>query len=157
MHNWTTLLIWVTWGGVIQGYFSAAKSEWFERNKNELWELCLQAYLILNVVVTCMSCSCEMSGIFMSCLTWRRLSTSLRISVGRMPGSRSVGGSTMLCSSSSSCCSIFTFEHLIWYNFLAKCQYNCSMTVLWCPVHSSHIHTNPKTSLNQNTRHQTSR
>ena len=36
----------------------------------------------------------------------------------------------------------------IQYNFIAKCQYNCTRNVLWCHVHSSHIHTNRKTSLN---------
>ena len=25
-------------------------------------------------------------------------------------------------------------------NFIAKCQYNCTMNVLWCQIHSSHIH-----------------
>ena len=58
-----------------------------------------------NSVVTCISCSCERSGAFINCLTWRRLSTSLRISVGRMPGSRSEEGSSRLRSSSSSCSS----------------------------------------------------
>ena len=27
------------------------------------------------------------------------------------------------------------------YNFIARCQYNCTRDVLWCKVHSSHIHT----------------
>ena len=32
------------------------------------------------------------------------------------------------------------------YNFIAKCQYtDCTRNVLWCQVHSSHIHTNHKT------------
>ena len=34
------------------------------------------------------------------------------------------------------------------HNFIAKCQYNCTRNVLWCQVHSSHIHSNHKTSLN---------
>ena len=33
------------------------------------------------------------------------------------------------------------------YNFIAKCQYNCTRNVLWCQVHLSHIHANHKTSL----------
>ena len=37
------------------------------------------------------------------------------------------------------------------YNFIAKCQYNCTKNVFfWCQVHSSHIHSNNKTSLNYN-------
>ena len=35
------------------------------------------------------------------------------------------------------------------YNFIAKCQYNCTRNVLWCQVHSSHIHSNHET-LNYN-------
>ena len=33
----------------------------------------------------------------------------------------------------------------IQYNFIAKCQYNCTRNVLWCQVHSSHIHSNHTT------------
>ena len=34
----------------------------------------------------------------------------------------------------------------IQYNFIAKCQYtDCTWNVLWCQVHSSHIHSNHKT------------
>ena len=34
----------------------------------------------------------------------------------------------------------------IQYNFIAKCQYtDCTRNVLWCQVHSSHIHSNHKT------------
>ena len=44
----------------------------------------------------------------------------------------------------------------IQYNFIAKCQYSCTRNVLWCQVHSSHIHSNRKTSLNYNSK-QTSR
>jgi len=34
----------------------------------------------------------------------------------------------------------------IQYNFIAKCQYTgCTRNVLWCQVHSSHIHSNHKT------------
>ena len=39
---------------------------------------------------------------------------------------------------------------------MAKCQYNCSRNVLWGQVHSSHIHSNHKTSLHYNSK-QTSR
>ena len=35
------------------------------------------------------------------------------------------------------------------YNFICKCQYNCTRNMLWCQVHSSHIHSNHKT-LNYN-------
>ena len=36
------------------------------------------------------------------------------------------------------------------HNFIAKCQYtDCTRNVLWCQVHSSHIHSNHKT-LNYN-------
>ena len=42
----------------------------------------------------------------------------------------------------------------IQYNFIAKCQYtDCSRNVLWCQVHSSHIHSNHKyliTTANKN-------
>ena len=37
------------------------------------------------------------------------------------------------------------------YNYNAKCQCNCTRNVLWCQVHSSHIHAHHKTSLNYNT------
>ena len=34
----------------------------------------------------------------------------------------------------------------IQYNFIAKCHYtDCKRNVLWCQVHSSHIHSNHKT------------
>ena len=34
----------------------------------------------------------------------------------------------------------------IQYNFIAKCRYtDCTRNVLWCQVHSSHIHSNHKT------------
>ena len=39
----------------------------------------------------------------------------------------------------------------IQYNFIAKCQYNCTRNVLWCQVLSSHIHANHK-ALNYNNR-----
>ena len=42
---------------------------------------------------------------------------------------------------------------IIQYNFIAKCQYNCTRNVLWCQVHSSHIHSSHKTSLNYNSKH----
>ena len=37
------------------------------------------------------------------------------------------------------------------YNFIVNCQYgtDCTRNVLWCQVHSSHIHSNQKT-LNYN-------
>ena len=35
--------------------------------------------------------------------------------------------------------------------------YNCTRNVLWCHVHSSHIHTTHKTSLNYNSKYETSR
>ena len=38
----------------------------------------------------------------------------------------------------------------IQYNFIAKCQYNCTRNVLWCQVCSSHIHSNHNTSLKYN-------
>ena len=44
---------------------------------------------------------------------------------------------------------IFTAVKTIQYNFIAKCQYNGTRNVLWCQVHSSHIHSNHKT-LNYN-------
>ena len=47
-------------------------------------------------------------------------------------------------------------QDTVQYNFIAKCQYNCMRNVLWCQVHSSHIHSNRKTSLNYNSK-QTSR
>ena len=50
---------------------------------------------------------------------------------------------------------IYTHTHThntIQYNCITKCQHNCTRNVLWCQVHSSHIHTNPKTSLDYNTR-----
>ena len=38
----------------------------------------------------------------------------------------------------------------IQYNFIAKCHYtDCTRNVLWCQVHTSHIHSNHKT-LNYN-------
>ena len=40
------------------------------------------------------------------------------------------------------------------YNFIAKCQYNCTRNVLWCQVHSSHIHGNHKTLNYINSEHQ---
>ena len=37
-------------------------------------------------------------------------------------------------------------SNTIQYNFIAKCQYtDCTRNVLWCQVHSSHIHSNHKT------------
>jgi len=47
--------------------------------------------------------------------------------------------------------SFISFTHhsvtiTIQYNFIAKCQYtDCTRNVLWCQVHSSHIHSNHKT------------
>ena len=42
-------------------------------------------------------------------------------------------------------------DDTIQYNFIAKCQYtDCTRNILWCQVHSSHIHSNHKTSLNYN-------
>ena len=43
--------------------------------------------------------------------------------------------------------------YVIWYytieyNFIAKCQYNCTRNVLWCQVHSSHIYAKHETLLN---------
>ena len=38
----------------------------------------------------------------------------------------------------------FTIQYSLQYNFIAKCQYTYC-TVLWCQVHSSHIHSNHKT------------
>ena len=35
-------------------------------------------------------------------------------------------------------------------NFIAKCQYSCTRKVLWCQVHSSHIHASHRTLLNYN-------
>ena len=32
----------------------------------------------------------------------------------------------------------------IQYNFIAKCQYNCTRNVLWCQAYSSHIHSDHK-------------
>ena len=47
------------------------------------------------------------------------------------------------------CCS---WNSTIRHNFIAKCQYSCTRNVLWCQVHSSHIHCNQKTlNLNYNT------
>ena len=42
------------------------------------------------------------------------------------------------------------FAGCIQYKFIAKCQCNCTRNVLWCQVHSSHIHANHKTSLHYN-------
>ena len=37
------------------------------------------------------------------------------------------------------------FYNTIQHNFIAKCQYtDCTRNVLWCQVHSSHIHSNHK-------------
>ena len=36
-------------------------------------------------------------------------------------------------------------HNTIQYNYITKCQHNCTRNVLWCQVHSSHIHTNHKT------------
>ena len=48
-----------------------------------------------------------------------------------------VSGSCLECWQS------FFFQ--IQYNFIAKCQYtDCTRNVLWCQVHSSHIHSNHK-------------
>ena len=42
----------------------------------------------------------------------------------------------------------------IQYSCIARCQYNCIRNVLWCQVHSSHIHACHKTSLNySNSKH----
>ena len=39
---------------------------------------------------------------------------------------------------------------ILQYNFIAKCQYtDCTRNVLWCQVHSSHIHSNHKTTANK--------
>ena len=35
------------------------------------------------------------------------------------------------------------------YNFVVECPYNCTRNILWCQVHSSHIHSNHET-LNYN-------
>ena len=38
------------------------------------------------------------------------------------------------------------YYNTIQYNFITKCQYtDCTRNVLWCQVHSSHIHSNHKT------------
>ena len=42
-------------------------------------------------------------------------------------------------------CSSYKLTWHLQYNFIAKCQYKCTRDVLWCQVHSSHIHTNHKT------------
>ena len=41
-------------------------------------------------------------------------------------------------------------DDAIQYNFIAKCQYNCTKNILWYQVHSSHIHSKHKTSLSYN-------
>ena len=44
----------------------------------------------------------------------------------------------------------------IQHNFIAKCQYNdCTRNVLWCQVHSSHIHSNHKTFNYNNSKNKT--
>ena len=44
---------------------------------------------------------------------------------------------------------LFCFEKSKWSSTLfSKCQYNCTRNVLWCQVHSSHIHANHKASVN---------
>ena len=48
---------------------------------------------------------------------------------------------------------LHVFTVIMQYNFIAKCQYSCSKNVLWCQVHSSHIHANHKTSLKHNNKH----
>ena len=45
-----------------------------------------------------------------------------------------------------------TIQNTIQYNFIAKCQYNCTRNVLWCHVHSSYIQSNHETSLNYNSK-----
>ena len=41
---------------------------------------------------------------------------------------------------------VHTHNTIIQYNFIAKRQYtDCTRNVLWCQVHSSHIHSNHKT------------
>ena len=55
------------------------------------------------------------------------------------------------------CLWVWVEEFLIQCSFIAKCQYNCTRNVLWCQVHSSHIHTNHKPSLGYSNSKQTSR
>ena len=41
---------------------------------------------------------------------------------------------------------VMAFYNTVQYNLIAKCQYtDCTRNVLWCQVHSSHIHSNHKT------------
>ena len=42
-------------------------------------------------------------------------------------------------------------HHTRQYNLIAMCQYSCTRNVLWCQVHSSHIHSSQKT-LNYNSK-----
>ena len=43
--------------------------------------------------------------------------------------------------------------YTIWYNFIAKRQYtDCTRNVLWCQVHSSHIHSDHKTFNHNNSK-----
>ena len=55
--------------------------------------------------------------------------------------------SIYLCSYICLYLSFYLFQYnTIQYNFIAKCQYtDCTRNVLWCQVHSSHIHSNHKT------------
>ena len=49
----------------------------------------------------------------------------------------------------------FPSFYCLQYNFIAKCQYtDCTRNVLWCQVHSSHIHSNHKT-FNSNSKNKT--
>ena len=50
----------------------------------------------------------------------------------------------------------FIQHNTIQCNLIAKCQYNCTRNVLWCQIHSSHIHTNHKTWNYNNSKYQTS-
>ena len=37
---------------------------------------------------------------------------------------------------------VIAYVNKLQYNCIAKCQNNCTTNVLWCQVHSSHIHSN---------------
>ena len=56
------------------------------------------------------------------------------------------GGTSKVLSSENVPRKCFGVRMYLQYNFIAKCQYiDCTRNVLWCQVHSSHIHSNHKT------------
>ena len=77
----------------------------------------------------------------------RELRSSTDTQILKIP--RSYNNSKIQCHRSFSYAGPFSWNDLQ-YNLTATCQYNCTRNALWCQVHTSHIHTNHKTSLNYN-------